>query len=56
MCKRGENKMSANPMIKTTFNPQNEHILKALKEVELIQAGKLPRKTARDFLKEVRNR
>lgn len=30
-------------------------IYNALKEVEMIRSGKLPRKSARDFLKESRN-
>jgi len=31
-------------------------ILKALKEVEMIRSGKLPRESARDFLRESRNK
>ncbi|WP_179863588.1 MULTISPECIES: hypothetical protein [Bacillus cereus group] len=35
---------------------RSHHIEKALKQVELIQKGELPRKSARDFLRESRER
>ena len=35
---------------------RKSNISKALKEVELIKSGKLSSKTARDFLKESRNK
>lgn len=33
---------------------QKKNIIKALKEVEMIENGLLPKKSARDFLKELR--
>lgn len=54
MCNEEEKDMSTN----TLEIPKTVHknIIRALKEVELIQSGKLPKKTAREFLAEQRNK
>lgn len=35
---------------------RKKNIEKAMKQVKMIQSGKLPKKTARDFLRESRNK
>lgn len=61
--KNDKNKKGDEGMVKTaTINYPNTNearkpkILKALKEVDKIRAGRLPRESARDFLKESRNK
>jgi len=39
----------------TKLEERRDKITAALKEVEMIRAGKLPRKSAREFLQESRN-
>lgn len=48
--------MSTNTIEKEIPNSRKPHINKALKEVELMQKGHLPKKSARDFLRESRNK
>lgn len=58
--KNAKNSKGAEDMAKTaTINypeTRKPKILKALKEVEMIRSGELPRKSARDFLRESRNK
>lgn len=56
MCKKEDVDMSTKEIVKPTPESQNNHVVNALKEVELIQTGKLSKKPARDFLKESRQR
>ncbi|MBE1555639.1 hypothetical protein [Sporosarcina limicola] len=48
--------MSTKAVLKSIPNTRSNNLKDALKEVELIRAGKLPEKSARDFLKESHNR
>lgn len=59
MCNEEENEMTTNTLetLKQVIpNTRKPNITKALKEVELIQKGHLPKKNARDFLRESRNK
>ena len=56
MCKKEDVEMVTEAVEKAHDNPRNKNVIKALKEVEMIQAGKLPKKSARDFLEESCNR
>ncbi|PED94920.1 hypothetical protein COM03_06335 [Bacillus wiedmannii] len=62
MCKEEEKDMPAAEAIVRSISKdsmpkeRSHHIEKALKQVELIQKGELPRKSARDFLRESRER
>jgi len=55
MCREEEKEMA---IARTVDNPipttVRKNIAKALSEVEMIKNGKLPKKTARDFLKQSR--
>ena len=55
MCKKEDVEMAAEALVKDA-NFKEQNIPKALKQFEMIQSGKLPKKTARDFLKESRKR
>ncbi len=56
MCKKEDVEMATESIVKIRSNFSNHHVSKALKEVEMMQAGKLPKKSARDFLKESRKK
>lgn len=56
MCNEEENEMSTNTLEKEIADAKKSRINKALKEVELMQKGHLPKKSARDFLRESRNK
>lgn len=56
MCGKKNKDMSIKDTVKTTPESQNDYVMNALKEVELLQAGKLSKKPARDFLHESRQR
>jgi len=56
MCKEEDVDMSTKEIVMPTPDASNNHVMNALKEVKLIQAGKLPKKSARDFLKESHQR
>lgn len=60
MCKNNEKELSSAEAIVEAISEEDipaerkTHILEALSEVELIRQGKLPRKSAWDLLKELR--
>lgn len=61
MCDEEEKDMATAEAMREVSNkkiPSNRmsHISKALEEVELMQKGLLPEKSARDFLKEIRSK
>ena len=56
MCEKEDIEMTAETMARPISKERKENIVKALKEVGMIQMGKLPRKSGRDFLKESRSK
>ena len=50
MCKKEDVEMASEALVKDTL-AKKHNISDAIKQVEMIRAGKLPKKSARDFLK-----